>query len=573
MASDASIDALVLTGDLIDYNRNFDPASVPDWQEHFAVPGNVWEAMHRDNHRNDTASPHYIDDLIVYSLLDKFYKSGKPIFMVSGNHEAYALPYGISPRVTKPNPLTPAGAMRPNEGIPADHNLTMYEALLMYGPEYHVFHKAWNFEKDRLPWFYTVFTPFSDYIVQHGDQCFVGLGWGDDEDLGNLGGGRLPRASESLTDAQRELVKQATRTGSKGERVLFTHFTLASYSPEIPLCAKGSINCNNNLKTYSDFEQGSFKKNRKDLYQWIHDQEFKITLSGHSHRAALYEPSFDAGVVRATLNTRGHEIDHAHDMDIPFQGKTPLVVSGCGGPIGVQNHYESPKPNAWKKQEHLKGYGMDWPSGTRIKLDGGLKIKRVLPQAGQVKGVQPRFAVALDFFDLLEERVFTKFESTEDGGPFAVEINENLPEVRFIGGMVLYARLDGKWEGFPFVLDSGPLVAMNREDWADFRFRVFRQTNSQPVLFLSVTFNEKLSGITGYKQYDFESPWLMRVDVSLRTMAKGYGALRHGIPVGGYTIKRHGKHGEIPDFYWYSKNFKKLYRYSRKLPMSETTDE
>lgn len=39
MASDPEIDALVLTGDLIDYNRNFDPASVPDWQEHFAKPG------------------------------------------------------------------------------------------------------------------------------------------------------------------------------------------------------------------------------------------------------------------------------------------------------------------------------------------------------------------------------------------------------------------------------------------------------------------------------------------------------------------------------------------------------
>ena len=64
-----------------------------------------------------------------------------------------------------------------------------------------------------------------------------------------------------------------------------------------------------------------------------------------------------------TLNTVGHEIEHTHDMNIPFYGRTPIVVSGCGGPIGVQNHYAAPKANAWKSQDHLKGYGLDWSSG------------------------------------------------------------------------------------------------------------------------------------------------------------------------------------------------------------------
>ena len=41
----------------------------------------------------------------------------------------------------------------------------------------------------------------------------------------------------------------------------------------------------------------------------------------------------------------------------------------------------------------------------------------------------------------------------------------------------------------------------------------------------------------------------------------------------GHIVKRHGKHGEIPDFKWYKKNFKKLYPYNRKLPKSNTADE
>ena len=61
-------------------------------------------------------------------------------------------------------------------------------------------------------------------------------------------------------------------------------------------------------------------------------------------------------------------------------------------------------------------------------------------------------------------------------------------------------------------------------------------------------------------------------DANTRTV--DYGDDMRKEPVGGYTIARHGKHGEIPDFKWYKKNFKKLYgTYERELPKSATKDE
>lgn len=77
----------------------------------------------------------------------------------------------------------------------------------------------------NVEWFYTVFTPFTDYAVTNGEQCFLGLGWGDDEDLlFNFGGGTLPRTPTSVSDAQWELVQTATNNNK--DSVLFTHFTL-----------------------------------------------------------------------------------------------------------------------------------------------------------------------------------------------------------------------------------------------------------------------------------------------------------------------------------------------------------
>ena len=107
------------------------------------------------------------------------------MFMVTGNHEAYEMPYGISPRVEIGSWSFNLGGRemlgldteeyrqevekasqwvkgKGNAGIPADNNLTIYEAILAYGPTYAQIYSSQNFKNEQFDWFHTLFTPFSD---------------------------------------------------------------------------------------------------------------------------------------------------------------------------------------------------------------------------------------------------------------------------------------------------------------------------------------------------------------------------------------------------------------------------
>jgi hypothetical protein len=186
--------------------------------------GELWQEMFMDNLNmrkpdgspikdangtiipNTDTFPDSIDNVIIYSLFLYYYKKyKKPIFLISGNHECYSVPYGISPRITEKRAKKKAGDFttytieqqtekaredriadmekeqpteegdgggttggnRANEGVPADHNLTFAEATLLYGPSYHqivMFGKGdgsntRNFKPQNLDWFYTIFTP------------------------------------------------------------------------------------------------------------------------------------------------------------------------------------------------------------------------------------------------------------------------------------------------------------------------------------------------------------------------------------------------------------------------------
>ena len=102
-----------------------------------------------------------------------------------------------------------------NAGIPADHNLTIAEAILMYGPDYarapmSGIASGWsttNFQPQNKDWFYTVLSPLTDFVLDYRDQRLIALGWGDAERFigtGGLGswGAMLPRAVESVSDGQ-----------------------------------------------------------------------------------------------------------------------------------------------------------------------------------------------------------------------------------------------------------------------------------------------------------------------------------------------------------------------------------
>ena len=119
--SDAKV--VVIGGDLIDHIRNaYDPGI---FTRRVNRVKEVWDAVDLDSNYSDTSYPHGIDLVAFYSLvLNAIRGSRKPCFGISGNHDCYVKPFGISPRVR---------STRANEGIPEDLNLTFYEALLAFG--------------------------------------------------------------------------------------------------------------------------------------------------------------------------------------------------------------------------------------------------------------------------------------------------------------------------------------------------------------------------------------------------------------------------------------------------------
>jgi hypothetical protein len=95
----------------------------------------------------------------------------------------------------------------------------------MYGPDYTrvVMSGAGtsthtNFQKDNYDWFYTVFTPLSDFSIRFENQLFIGLHWEESEkivypltvldtvDTDRVGG--LPRANGALSESQVALLKE-----------------------------------------------------------------------------------------------------------------------------------------------------------------------------------------------------------------------------------------------------------------------------------------------------------------------------------------------------------------------------
>ena len=316
------------------------------------------------------------------------------------------------------------------------------EATLMYGPDYArvIMGGAYrasgikNFNPDNLNWFYTLLTPLSDYLISYRQQCFIVLGWGNDENFtgssvtdgqaDGIIGGFLSRAPEPLTDAQKNLVINATGLG-KPCTILCTHFTLANFAPGKAIGTEGDINFNDRLRQYGAQDTGTFENNRYFLYKQVADNRIHYTLSGHTHRAGLYQiTNVDDGMIRSNLTVRGNAPTkgdaegNGRSYSLPSDA-TPILVSASGGPIPCQNY-----------QGELLGWGLDTPSGSYMHFSGS-RASEVGLKSSRIKQARPRLAVALDYADIvgnddLGKGVFTRFESATPGGPFSVEVNPDL---------------------------------------------------------------------------------------------------------------------------------------------------
>jgi len=229
-------DLALIGGDLIDHVKNVFPYTAgtrPDALAHPSV-ARIWELVDlKDDAAYKRNYQSFVDHITFYTIVLNHCRSQqKPVFVVNGNHDAYNEAFGITPRVVDDKL---GYTKRANEGIPADSNLTFYEAILAFGKSYGEIKASFNFEAELFAWFYAVFTPWSDFAVALPNQRIVGLAWGDSEKMisgwTGHGFGHLPRADQAVSDDQLKLFKE----DDLGKRsVLFSHFTFVSYGEAIP---------------------------------------------------------------------------------------------------------------------------------------------------------------------------------------------------------------------------------------------------------------------------------------------------------------------------------------------------
>jgi len=589
---------------------------------------------------NEKRYPIGIDNLMMYELFRWYYsKHNKPILLVSGNHEAYTLPYGISPRVKLTtaaaisyNPLNRRKSVddfieesndrankendesvnavkagegpniydkRANDGIPADHNLTIPEAILMYGPDYprvilsspFSITGGMNFNSDNLNWFFHIFTPLTSFYTVYGDQCFIGLGWGNDERFLNgiykaqgkwEAGGFLPRAQDGVSDAQLDILNQAIEQ-PKAQNILCSHFTYVNYDGSLPINSEGTVDFGDD---YALCDYGTFEVNRSDVYTIVKDN-IQYALSGHSHRSGMYQitgknhPSVP-GFLSSTWKVKGQAAGNDGKFN-PGAG-CRILVGASGGPIPIQNH-----------NNELFNWGLDVPSGNYIKFSGTAEAE-IGVKTATTECSKPRLAVALDFADIFiseevkhtafKHGVFESFESSDDELPFILKFSE---KTKLTAGdvidkvvLVLYKKDGSKSEmqGTANNVDHTNHQVTLKIDTKGFDKLLMLAVQKAYIGFLDITLKQ---GGTGSNVYNTSKNWVFPIEVrnrkdreiekyrqekmlevallpqeNLYLINQKMEEMQTAIEkmdneIAGFIIQRHSLFGQVPHFDFYAK--------------------
>jgi hypothetical protein len=431
--------ALVLGGDFIDHLRNAYAPSIMRSGSGAPTPAAVWDAVSLEGGRYSFRRyPRYLDTTAFYSLIyHATMTHAVPMFALSGNHDAYDNAFGISPRAWV------GSGKRANETIPADLNLTMYEALLAFGPSAGIIPEALSvvsdavgdaarnsegvwlpkapvaipaydsirmgyglatkllsatgigpmFDAQWFTWLHATLTPFTDASLSLPNLTLVTLGWTEEEGMGSVRDEgqttqHLPIASTAINDLQGLLLQTAAEKPNKV--VLATHFTFISYKENHVLSTLGQKRIASGA--YTDYEMGTFSKGGAAVKKLLDDRKISCVLSGHSHRRGVYFFSGSDGSDPA--DTLGRDVP-TNGLDLTAV-KSPLpaimVVSDSAGPY--------PKRNV---KGEFAGFGMDRPSGTLVRFESGSPTRVTPVFAARNK---PRAAVALDYCEVVQQCVF-----------------------------------------------------------------------------------------------------------------------------------------------------------------------
>jgi hypothetical protein len=295
---------------------------------------------------------------------------------------------------------------------------------------------------------------------------------------------------------------------------------------------------------FNDYNRGTFSHNRR----WLFTQHFNsdergihYTLSGHSHRAGAYSIDLKSGpdevVVRACeIPLPGENAQRIHDGCFPSgaQQQTRILVSSCGGPIGMQNIHEG-----------TKGWDLRPPSGTLLDIEkrGADEFRRIV--ASEYKQARPRFCVFLDYLVVVGGQKVVEWEGEDKELKTLSMFIRNIPQIRpFIAGMKIYAS-DPETHGFvsfpcairhrkPFKSDDDEISysvdITNAADLTD-KFRM------NEIVLVALTFDSAaFSQHPLYAHYTFDDPWYFPVS-QIKSL---FGKLS--------LRRREGLLGQVPDF-------------------------
>ena len=399
----AAGEALVVSGDLHDHTRNIDPSQC---LKDIKTTGDLWYYLDYDGQasKKPRVYPRHLDGLMMVSLImDCYNQQRKPIFFLSGNHEGYEHPYGNSPR------LAGEEHGKANPGIPGDMNLTFYEAILLYGQNYHRYHTPTNFIPRNMNWLYAVLTPWKDCVAGYGTkQNLILLGWGEDEDIRYKSSFHLPRANTACSANQDTLLKTAAAAGQHGAvNILFSHFPVVSYDESVPFMQAGETAGDKTSLAGQQFAEigkneaitvGTAGKPQTLIGLLDGRNGIQYSVAGHSHRPGIYR-LWQSGdnlaaqvLVKNNLQSDGDvEVDLTEFLDknkFYGFGDQPALALVCSssGPYGRQN-----------LAGELRGWGREKPQG--LLLDPLAKKARFI-KSGAAK---PRLAVLLDYLWCVED--------------------------------------------------------------------------------------------------------------------------------------------------------------------------